>query len=80
VVPKLLRVLKVEVIDNKTTWIQTIVILLFTSSVFKDTLFQVLKVLQKKFTLLHADFSKIVLKYSNEVHLLRNLTPLFTGV
>ena len=40
------------------------------------TSFQV-KVLQKKFTLLHADFSKIVLKYSNEVHLLRYLTPLF---
>jgi hypothetical protein len=39
------------------------------------TSFQV-KVLQKKFTLLHADFSKIVLKYSNEVHLLRYLTPL----
>jgi hypothetical protein len=37
--------------------------------------FQV-KVIQKKFTLLHADFSKIVLKYSNEVHLLRYLTPL----
>ena len=37
------------------------------------------KVLQKKFTLLHADFSKIeiVLKYSNEVHLLRYLTPLY---
>jgi hypothetical protein len=34
------------------------------------------KVLQKKFTLLHAHFSKIVLKYSNEVHLLRYLTPL----
>ena len=34
------------------------------------------KVLQNKFTLLHADFSKIVLKYSNEVHLLRYLTPL----
>ena len=33
------------------------------------------RVLQKKFTLLHADFSKIVLKYSNEVHLLRYLTP-----
>ena len=32
------------------------------------TSFQV-KVLQKKFTLLHAHFSKIVLKYSNEVHL-----------
>jgi hypothetical protein len=26
--------------------------------------------------LLHADFSKIVLKYSNEAHLLRYLTPL----
>jgi hypothetical protein len=39
------------------------------------TSFQV-KVLQKKFTLLHAHFSKIVLKYSNEVHLLRYLTPL----
>ena len=39
------------------------------------TSFQV-KVIQKKFTLLHADFSKIVLKYSNEVHLLRYLTPL----
>jgi hypothetical protein len=26
--------------------------------------------------LLHADFSKIVLKYSNEVHLLRYFTPL----
>jgi hypothetical protein len=38
------------------------------------TLFQV-KVLQKKFTLLHADFSKIVLKYSNKVHLLCYLTP-----
>jgi hypothetical protein len=37
--------------------------------------FQV-KVLQKKFTLLHAHFSKIVLKYSNEVYLLRYLTPL----
>jgi hypothetical protein len=36
----------------------------------KTTSFQV-KVLQKKFTLLHAHFSKIVLKYSNEVHLLR---------
>ena len=35
----------------------------------KTTSFQV-KVLQKKFTLLNADFSKIVLKYSNEVHLL----------
>jgi hypothetical protein len=34
------------------------------------------KVLQKKFTLLHAHFSKIVLKYSNEVHLFRYLTPL----
>jgi hypothetical protein len=32
--------------------------------------------MQKKFTLLHADFSKIVLKYSNEVHLLRYLTLL----
>jgi hypothetical protein len=43
----------------------------------KTTSFQV-KVLQKKFTLpLHADFSKIVLEYSNEVHLLRYLTPLF---
>jgi hypothetical protein len=41
----------------------------------KTTSFQV-KVLQKKITLLHADFSKIVLKYSNEVHLLRYLTPL----
>ena len=41
----------------------------------KTTSFQV-KVLQKKFTLLHADFSKIVLKYSNEVHLLRYLTLL----
>jgi hypothetical protein len=42
----------------------------------KITSFQV-KVLQKKFiTLLHAHFSKIVLKYSNEVHLLRYLTPL----
>jgi hypothetical protein len=40
------------------------------------TSFQV-KVLQKKFTLLHAHFSKIVLKYSNEVHLLRYLTPLY---
>jgi hypothetical protein len=40
------------------------------------TSFQV-KVLQKKFTLLHADFSKIVLKYSNEVHLLCYLTPLY---
>jgi hypothetical protein len=39
------------------------------------TSFQV-KVLQKKFTLLHAHFSKIVLKYRNEVHLLRYLTPL----
>jgi hypothetical protein len=39
------------------------------------TLFQV-KVLLKKFTLLHADFSKIVLKYSNKVHLLCYLTPL----
>jgi hypothetical protein len=39
------------------------------------TSFQV-KLLQKKFTLLHADFSKIVLKYSNGVHLLRYLTPL----
>jgi hypothetical protein len=39
------------------------------------TSFQV-KVLQKKFTLLHAHFSKIVLKYSNEVHLLRYFTPL----
>ena len=39
------------------------------------TSFQV-KVLQKKFTLLHAHFSKIVLKYSNEVHLLPYLTPL----
>jgi hypothetical protein len=39
----------------------------------KTTSFQV-KVLQKK--LLHAHFSKIVLKYSNEVHLLRYLTPL----
>jgi hypothetical protein len=39
------------------------------------TSFQV-KVLQKKFTLLHAHFSKIVLKYSSEVHLLRYLTPL----
>jgi hypothetical protein len=39
------------------------------------TSFQV-KVLQKKFTLLHAHFSKIVLKYSNEVYLLRYLTPL----
>ena len=39
------------------------------------TSFQV-KVLQKKFTLLHAHISKIVLKYSNEVHLLRYLTPL----
>ena len=28
------------------------------------------------FTLLHADFSKIVLKNGNEVHLLRYLTPL----
>jgi hypothetical protein len=36
------------------------------------TSFQV-KVLQQKFTLLHADFSKIVLKYSNEVHLLASL-------
>ena len=36
------------------------------------------KVLQKKFTLLHAH-SKIVLKYSNEVHLLRYLIPLPTG-
>jgi 3-dehydroquinate dehydratase len=35
----------------------------------KTTSFQV-KVLQKKFTLLNADFSKIVLKYSNKVHLL----------
>ena len=35
----------------------------------KTTSFQV-KVLQKKFTLLNADFSKIVLKYSNGVHLL----------
>ena len=35
----------------------------------KTTSFQV-KVLQKKVTLLNADFSKIVLKYSNEVHLL----------
>jgi hypothetical protein len=42
----------------------------------KRTSFQV-KVLQKKFTLLHAHFSKIVLKYSNEVHLLRYLTPLY---
>jgi hypothetical protein len=42
------------------------------------TSFQV-KVLQKKFTLLHAHFSKIVLKYSNEVHLLRYLIPLPTG-
>jgi hypothetical protein len=41
----------------------------------KTTAFQV-TILQKKFTLLHADFSKIVLKYSNEVHLLRYLTPL----
>jgi hypothetical protein len=32
------------------------------------TSFQV-KVLQKKFTLLHAHFSKIVLEYSNEVHI-----------
>jgi hypothetical protein len=32
------------------------------------------KVLQKKFTLLHADVSKIVFKYSNEVHLLRYLS------
>jgi hypothetical protein len=39
------------------------------------TSFQV-KVLQKKFTLLHAHFSKIVFNYSNEVHLLRYLTPL----
>ena len=31
------------------------------------TSFQV-KVLQRKFTLLHADFSKKELKYSNEVH------------
>jgi hypothetical protein len=31
------------------------------------TSFQV-KVLQKKIALLHADFSKIVLKYSNEVN------------
>jgi hypothetical protein len=29
--------------------------------------------------LLHADFSQIVLKYSNEVHLLRYLTPLDEG-
>ena len=36
------------------------------------TLFQV-NVLQKK---VHADFSTIVLKYSNEVHSLRYLTPL----
>jgi hypothetical protein len=42
----------------------------------KTTSFQE-KVLQKKFTLLHADFSKIVLKYSNKVHLLRYLTPLY---
>jgi hypothetical protein len=42
---------------------------------FKTTSFQV-KVLQKKFTMLHADFSKIVLKYNNELHLLRYLTPL----
>ena len=42
------------------------------------TSFQV-KVLQKKFTLLHAHFSKIVLNYSNEVHLLRYLTPLNIG-
>jgi hypothetical protein len=41
----------------------------------KTTSFQV-KVLKKKFTLLHSDFPKIVLKYSNEVHLLRYLTPL----
>jgi hypothetical protein len=42
------------------------------------TSFQV-KVLQKKFTLLQAHFSKIVLKYSvsDEVHLLRYLTPLY---
>jgi hypothetical protein len=39
------------------------------------TSFQV-KVLQKTFTLSHADFSKVVLKYSNEVDLLRYLTPL----
>ena len=39
------------------------------------TSFQV-KVLKKKFTLLHADLSKIVLKDSNEVHLLRYLTLL----
>jgi hypothetical protein len=39
------------------------------------TSFQV-KVLLKKFTLLHAHFSKIALEYSNEVHLLRYLTPL----
>jgi hypothetical protein len=40
--------------------------------------FQV-KVLQKTFILLHAHFSKIVLKYSNEVHkctFTRYLTPL----
>jgi hypothetical protein len=43
------------------------------------TSFQV-KVLQKKFTLLHAHFSKIVLKYSNEVHLLCYLTPLLVGI
>ena len=39
------------------------------------TSFQV-KVLEKKLTLLHADCSKIVLQYSNEVHLLCYLTPL----
>jgi hypothetical protein len=30
--------------------------------------------------LLHADFSKIAVKYSNEVHLLRYLTPLSSGM
>jgi hypothetical protein len=34
--------------------------------------FQV-KVLQKKFTLLHAHFSKIVLKYSNEAPLIGSM-------
>jgi hypothetical protein len=38
------------------------------------------KVLQKKFTLLHAHFLKIVLEYSNEVHLLRYLTPLYMNL
>jgi hypothetical protein len=48
----------------------------YKTLLLKTTSFQV-KVLQnQKFTLLHADFSKIILKYSNEVHLLRYLTPL----